>query len=183
MQPIASKSVEGLEQIFTVSVYVFEAAILAVSKKMETTPMQTRNQTSITSVVTEAAGQRFKQTVQKLSTKPPDIYEASNHGSVSRTVLRSDKAGAERNGDRFIHAEGAHAQVRGVRDAAVTVCGAGSRVLGCNGTARKLFIRVVGFHRRQRTNPPMPYAGGLKKPQCESVETTISKRLFLWRRW
>ena len=40
---------------------------------------------------------------------------------------------------------------------------------------RKLLLRIIGFHRRQRTNSCISYAKALKKAHCESVETTIRK--------
>ena len=40
----------------------------------------------------------------------------------------------------------------------------------------RFLLRISGFQRRQRTDHLM-YAKALKKPQCESVETIIRKRL------
>ena len=48
-------------------------------------------------------------------------------------------------------------------------------------TARHRFIlRVIGFHRRQRTDHLMSYAKVIKKAHCESVDTTIRKRRLLF---
>ena len=43
-----------------------------------------------------------------------------------------------------------------------------------------LFLRTIGFQRRQRTDHRLSYAKALKKAQCESVETTIRKRPLLF---
>ena len=43
-------------------------------------------------------------------------------------------------------------------------------------TAQHNLLRIIGFHRRQRTDYLMSYAKALKKAQCESVETIIRKR-------
>ena len=45
---------------------------------------------------------------------------------------------------------------------------------------RKLLLRIIGSHRRQRIGHGMSYAKALKKAQCESVETTIRKRRLLF---
>ena len=45
---------------------------------------------------------------------------------------------------------------------------------------QNLLQRIIGFQRRQRTDHRMSYAKALKKIQCESVETTISKRRLLF---
>ena len=39
----------------------------------------------------------------------------------------------------------------------------------------RLLLRIIGFHRRQRTDHRMSYARTLKKARCESVEKTIRK--------
>ena len=43
-----------------------------------------------------------------------------------------------------------------------------------------LFLRIIGFQSRQRTDHVMSYAKALKKAQLESVETTIRKRRLLF---
>ena len=43
-----------------------------------------------------------------------------------------------------------------------------------------LLLRIIGFQRRQRTNPRMSYAKALKKVQCESVETSVRKGRLLF---
>ena len=42
-----------------------------------------------------------------------------------------------------------------------------------------LLLRIMGYHRRQRTDHLMSWAKARKKAQCESVETTIRKRRLL----
>ena len=44
----------------------------------------------------------------------------------------------------------------------------------------KLLLRITTFHRRQRTDHRITHDKALKKAQCESVETTVSKRRFLF---
>ena len=44
----------------------------------------------------------------------------------------------------------------------------------------RFLLRIIGFHRRQRTYHLMSYAKALKKAQCERVETTIRKRRLLF---
>ena len=65
---IASTSAEGLAKMMTVIVTVFEAAGLTVSeKKTETMPLRTPNEAIwISSLVIEAGGQRYMQTMQFL---------------------------------------------------------------------------------------------------------------------
>ena len=65
---MASKSVEGLAKMMTVIVTVFEVAGLTISeKKTETMLLRTPNQAPRTSpLVIEAAGQRYRQTIQFL---------------------------------------------------------------------------------------------------------------------
>ena len=65
---IVSKSAEGLAKMMTVIVTVFDAAGLTVSeKKTETMLLRTPNQALRTSpLVIEAAGQRYRQTMQFL---------------------------------------------------------------------------------------------------------------------
>ena len=65
---IVSKSVEGVAKMMTVIVTVFEAAGLTVSeKKTETKLRPTPDQAPCTSpLVIEAAGQRYRQTTQRL---------------------------------------------------------------------------------------------------------------------
>ena len=43
----------------------------------------------------------------------------------------------------------------------------------------RFLLRIIGigFQRRQRTDHVMSYAKALKKAQCESVQTTIRKRV------
>ena len=40
-------------------------------------------------------------------------------------------------------------------------------------------LRIIGFHRRQRTDHLMSYAKEPKKAQCERVETTLRNRRLL----
>ena len=50
-----------------------------------------------------------------------------------------------------------------------------------NGTPqRSPILWIIGFQRRQRTDHLMSYAKAFNKAQCESVETTISKRRLLF---
>ena len=65
---IASTSAEGLAKMMTVIVTVFEAAGLTVSeKKTETMPLRTPNKAIwILSLVIDAGGQRYMQTMQFL---------------------------------------------------------------------------------------------------------------------
>ena len=44
----------------------------------------------------------------------------------------------------------------------------------------RFLLRIIGFQRRQRTGHLMSYAKALKKAQCDSIETTIRKRRFLF---
>ena len=44
----------------------------------------------------------------------------------------------------------------------------------------RFLLRIIGFHRRQRTDHLMSYTKALKKAQCDSVETTIRKRRLLF---
>ena len=39
----------------------------------------------------------------------------------------------------------------------------------------RFLLRIIGFQRQERTDHLMSYAKALKKAQCESVETAISK--------
>ena len=65
---IVSKSAEGLAKMMTVTVTVFEAAGLTVSEKItEAMLLRTPDQAPCTSpLVTEAAGQKYRQTTQFL---------------------------------------------------------------------------------------------------------------------
>ena len=67
MQELCLKSTEGLAKIMTVIVTVFEAAGLTVCEKTETVLLRTPDQAPCTlPLVTEAAGQRHRQTTQFL---------------------------------------------------------------------------------------------------------------------
>ena len=44
----------------------------------------------------------------------------------------------------------------------------------------RFLLRIIGFQRRQPTDHFVSYAKALKKVQCESVETIITKRRLLF---
>ena len=174
--------------MMTAIVNVFEEAGVTVSKKTETTLLRTPNQTPLTSpLVIEAAGQRYKQTTVFVPGRPY-LRDCRRYAGDQRTgptrvsILRSVQAGAVRYGDRCFHAEGAQANVRRDGDAAVCV----TWTLGVEHFAalhsahRKLLLRIVGFHRRQRTGHRISYAKALKNAQCKSVETTIHRRCLVF---
>ena len=78
------------------------------------------------------AGRRCKQTVvvQFLYLGRPyqrDRRHFARHQTAGQTRVGIGSGGAVRYGDRFIHAEGAHAKVRGDGDPAVWVCDVDSR--------------------------------------------------------
>ena len=46
----------------------------------------------------------------------------------------------------------------------------------------RLFLRTIGYQRRQRTDHLFPNSKALRKAQCESVEKAICKRRLLFAR-
>ena len=121
---VVSKSAEGLAKMMTVIVTVFEAAGLAVSeKKTEAMLLRTQNQAPQTSpLVIEAAGQKYRQTMQFLYLGGLVVASADLMPEIKRRIrlaigmLQSVQTGAVRYGGCPVHSKGAHAKGRGNGD-------------------------------------------------------------------
>ena len=93
--------------------------------------------------------------------------------------------GTVRYGDRSAHYEGVHTKYRVME---MLLYGCVTLALGMehftvlHSAHRKLLLRIIGLHRRQRADDRMSCAKALKKAPCESVETTISKWRLLAQR-
>ena len=176
----------------TVIVTVFEAAGLTVSeKKTEIMLLRTPNQTPPTSpLVIETAGQRYKQTMQFLYLGGLINETADNMPEIKRRV-RFAWASFYRFKLELYNMETAsftlNVRMQKSEVMETLLYGCTTLTLGVEHFAvlhnahRKLLLRSIGFHRRQRNDHRMSYAKVLKKAQCESVETTIQKRRPIFR--
>ena len=119
----------------TVNVTVFEGAGLTVSgKNTETIELWTPNQARRTSpLVSEAAGHRYRQTMQVsylgcLVVASADLMpEIKRRIPTRKAMLHSNHTGAVRYEGYPVHSKGAHAKGRGDGDSAARVCDVGSR--------------------------------------------------------
>ena len=185
---IVCKSAEGLANMMTVFVTVFEAAGLTVSKRKRR-QCCTLNQVLPTSpLVVEAAGQRYTQTLQflylgGLSTQTPTSCQRSKDGSDSRGHATIVSSGLYDMEDAPFTLK-----VRLLKTEVMEtlLCGCVTWALGLKHFAKlraahhNLLLRIIGFRRRQRTDHCVSYAKALKKAQCKSVKITIRKRRLLF---
>ena len=188
---IVSKSAEGLAKMMTVIVTVFDAAGLTVSeKKTETMLLRTPNQALRTSpLVIEAAGQRYRQTMQFLYLGGLVNASADIIPEIKRRIqlawvcynrfkreLYDMEAAPFALKVRMLKAEVMETLLYGC----VTWTLGQEHFAELRTAHHKLLLRIIGFQRRQRTDHLMSYAKALKKARCESVETTIRKRRLLF---
>ena len=187
---IVSKSAEGIAKMMTTIVTVLEtAAGLTVSgQKTEAMLLRASDQAPrILPLVIEAAGQRYRQATTQFiylcgvvnasadimpEIKGRDRLAWGCYKRFQQELLYGMEAAPFTLKVRVLKAEVIETLPYGC--ATWTL---GKEHVAQLRTAHHTFLlRIVGFQRRQPTDHLMWYAKALRKAQCESVETTFSKR-------